>query len=186
MGLCHLLKFHTAGAAAYRVTAITGYTEELLDFPGNFDGFTYVELELVADWSGASPPNPVVRITGGPKTADITKLWPISLKVGETVGMLLDAPTAQSRGFLGIHPLAVFRQKADGGYSNGQLFTKQGAALDAIGHAVQNLVNLGADCATQDVLPDLDWVTPVTKATGATPVTTPNAAPGQRADGGTQ
>jgi hypothetical protein len=174
MTICHLLKFYAAGAGAYRVKAITGYTEELLDLPGNFDGFTYVELELVADWSGASPVNPVVRITGGPKTAKITQGWLVSLKVGEVVGVLLEASNARNRGFLGMHPLAVFRQKADGGYSNGQLFTKQASTLDAIGHAVQNLVSRGADCARQDVLPDLDGLSPVAKAT---PVGPPIAAP---------
>jgi hypothetical protein len=159
------LKFYTAGAGAYRVKAITGYTEELLDLPGKFDGFTYVELELVADWSGSSPPNPVVRITGGPKTAAVTRVWLVSLKVGEVVGLLLEGPSAGNRGFMGMHPLTVFRQKPDGGYSNGQLFTKQAAALDTIGHAVESLVRPGADCVQQDVLPDLDGVTPVAKST---------------------
>lgn len=156
LSLCELLKFFTAGAGAYRVKSLTGYTEELLDHPGNFDGFTYVELELVADWSGASPSNPVLRIAGGPKTPDITRRWTVSLTVGEVVGLLVVPASPANRGFPGIDSLGLFREEPGGGYSNGQLFTKQPAALDTIGHTIQNLVPLGAECAQSDVLPDLD------------------------------
>src|SRR5437773_10482851 len=104
ISLCKLLKFSSGGAGAYRVKSITGYTEELPDLPGNFGGFTYVELELVADWSGASPQNPVVRITGGPKNADLTELWTIRLKVGEVVGLLVTPASAANRGFSGLDP----------------------------------------------------------------------------------
>jgi len=186
ISLCELLKVHTAGAGAYRVKSITGYTEELLDLPGNFDGFTYVELDLVADWSGVSPANPIVRISGGPKTADITKLWTIGLKVGEVVGLLIWPANPGNRGFPGIAPRALFREKPDGGYSNGELFTKQPVALDAIGHTVQNLVNLGPACESQDVLPDLDGARPgAAPPAGPPPVPTP-AGPTSPVDGGTR
>lgn len=185
VSLCELLKTSPAGAGAYRVKSITGYTEELLELPGNFDGFTYVELELVADWSGASPANPLMRITGGPKAADITRLWTIQLKVGEIVGLLVEASRAENRGFPGIHPLSLFRQKPDGGYSNGQLFTKQPVALDTVGHTIQNLLNLGPACAGQDVLPDMDGL-PSSAAPQAAPppVAAPVGPASPPADGG--
>jgi hypothetical protein len=158
---------------------------ELAALSPAFGGFTYVELELVADWSGASPANPVVRITGGPKNADLTELWTIRLKVGEVVGLLITPASAANRGFSGLDPARVFRQKSDGGYSNGQLFTKQALALDTIGHTVQRLVNLGTACSQQDVVTDLDGPPPGGEAPAAgvqttTPSVGPSAPPGGR------
>jgi hypothetical protein len=155
VSLCYLLKFYDAGAGAYRVKSITGYTEELLAFPGHFDGFTYIELDLVTDWSGNAPANPVVRIAGGPKDAQITRGWDIGAKVGEVIGLLLEAPRADNRGYFGVEELTVFRQSSKGGFTNGQLFARRQVPLDVVGHAVEKIVRLGASCANADVLPDL-------------------------------
>lgn len=154
VGLCELLHFYTAGAGKYVVKKLTGVTEELREAPGHFDGFTYVELQLVDDWSGASPPNPTIRITGGPISATIQRNWQVSLAVGETIGILIEAPRPENENYYGLHELTVFKQGPDGGYSNGHLFRRKPSPVDHLGRLVRRLVANPKLCLQEDVLPD--------------------------------
>jgi hypothetical protein len=113
-------------------------------------------------------------------------MWMISLKVGEVVGLLVVPAIPENRGFLGIDSLGLFREQPGGGYSNGQIFTKQQVALDTIGHTIQSLVPLGAGCARMDVLPDADGTEPRAETSATPPPTAAPAPPSSPADGGAQ
>jgi hypothetical protein len=163
--LCELLESYNAGAGLYRVVSLVGRTEPSASQPSVPDGFTYVTLELVEDWSGGAPQKPVARISGGPLDAQRTKGWRVSLAVNEVVGVLLDAPTPQNAGYYDLHSLAVFKQQETGGHTNGQLFRH--ARAGELGKKVRRLAPLvGKGCEAEDVAPEDDEVATPAPAPG--------------------
>lgn len=134
-GLCELWKYFNAGAGLYRVDNIVGVTED--SSPGQADGFTYVQLTKLEDWSGTSPEHPVVRISGGPAAkAGVTKIWSVALSVGESIGALLLPATPENKNYLQLHSLGVFHLK-NGGYTNGHIFSQTRSDLVTLRAAVK-------------------------------------------------
>jgi hypothetical protein len=158
--LCHLLEYYDAGAGLYRVRSLTGYTEDMIEHPGHTAGFTYAQLDLVEDWSGKSPRAPIIRFRGGPADVDVVASWQISLRVGETIGALLEPPTAENRGYFNLRQLAIFHQREDGRYTNDQLFASAGADARELKRTIGRAISAGPNCEQFDVKPDTRLVVP--------------------------
>jgi hypothetical protein len=142
VGICELTRILTGPAGAYRVVRMTGVTEPIPELGGALGAFTYVELDLAEAWSDDAPQSAIARISGGP-TADpaITAGWRVTLSVGELLGLVLQAPTPENKGYYGIHNLGVFQSNPrTGGMSNGQLFTETTMPLSALGPIVRRAV----------------------------------------------
>jgi hypothetical protein len=85
---------------------------------------------VLADWGTQAAGTVIARTYGGP--TDVSPLgtpWSLSLRRGETVGMILSNPTDDNKMYYGIHNLALFQMAPDGSVTNGQLFTKRSVAL---------------------------------------------------------
>lgn len=161
--LCKLARhpmFESAGL--YRVERLTGVTEEDLWNPGQINGFTYVELSLVDGWHKAEA-KPVARILGGPWPDGRVGGWNIQLEVGEVVGLLLLRKAPENRGYPGIHELGLFKRGANGGFSNGQLFTRSAADEGQLGELVTAFSgeSIDAPCPANDVQSDVDLARPI-------------------------
>jgi hypothetical protein len=133
--------------------------------PGSqmLSGFTYVSLTLLDAWSPGAPAKPMARILGGPRCGGTYGGWSVSLKVGETVGILLVSPVAEDRNYYSLHRVGVFNQRADGGYSNGELFTKRFVDAAMLGQLIAGLWGTTGPCP-YDEEPDFGQVSPVTPA----------------------
>lgn len=148
VSLCMLVRHpQWAGQGLYVVESLTGYTEDSVSTPGERQAVTYVKLVLAEGWYQAES-RPEARIAGGPTDDGKQVMWSVGLKVGETVGLLLGDARADNRGFYDLLPLGVFGQRADGGYTNGQLFTKQRVDARELGNLVKGLAGeaLGDPC----------------------------------------
>lgn len=132
-GLCKLVKDLFMGEAGlFKVKELAGMPEEVPGKPGYFDGFTYVDLELVAPWTLGTSDVVVARIVGGPTGKGSVQLWDVDLEVGETIGAILWAKK-NNKDYPSLHPLGVFKKQASGGYSNGIVFTKETKSAEEIG-----------------------------------------------------
>jgi hypothetical protein len=162
--LCELVRFFPDGAGFYRVTKLTGVTEEVYGRPGVYDGFTYVELELLSAWSPSAPTNPVARISGGPDGNGATRSFDVELAVGETVGLLL-RKLPDNYGYFSLDPLGCWKL-VDGGLTNGQILTKTRMDAAALGAILR--VDYAATPGTcpQDLAPD---VIPASSTPSSTP-----------------
>jgi hypothetical protein len=152
LSLCKLLPFFREGAGLYRVKKLTGVTEEMYGRPGVYDGFTYVEFELLNDWSGNAPKNPIARIAGGPDGNGATRSFDVELAVGETVGLLL-RKLPDNYGYFSLEPSACWKA-AGGGLTNGLYFTKTAVDASRLGAIIRELWAAGGSCQ-HDVLPDI-------------------------------
>jgi hypothetical protein len=122
MSLCELVRHPMFGQSGlYEVVSMSGATEEDLYNPGSMAGFTYVHLSRVVAFEATSA-DPTARILGGPWPDGTIGGWRISLSVGEQLGLLLVEPTPENRDFYDLHELGTFKEREDGGFSNGQLF----------------------------------------------------------------
>jgi hypothetical protein len=135
-GLCELVRhpmFEAAGL--YRVESLTGVLEDVgEEAQGIRKPFTYVELSLLDAWYNVEH-DTVARISGGPLGDGSTAAWRVSLKVGETVGLLLmQAPF--NGGHYDLNPQGMFHERDDGGYSNGVLFTSRVVSAAELGTMV--------------------------------------------------
>ena len=147
VSLCELAKWCTGGAALYTVDSITGFTEVSDD--GYPSGVTYVQLSKLEDLgAGAAPEHPLARMRGGPVLNSI-EVWDVALSVGEADAILLVPPSPETKGYYGLHPLAVFRE-LEGGYTNGQLFSENKADLTVLRKAFHDAV--GPDGCVRDTL----------------------------------
>lgn len=156
LSLCQLVRHPMFdGAGLYVVERMTGYTEEDLFNPGSVKGFTYVDLALVSAWHMAQK-RPVARILGGPYPSGEVGGWRISLKVGEFVALLLMDQRPENRNYYGLHELGTFKQLANGGYSNGQLFTQRRVDAAELGALIGGLGGGSLDDpCPYDVAPDV-------------------------------
>jgi hypothetical protein len=144
--------FYRQGAGVYRVNSLVGYTEPTSPGSSVFDGFTYVELELLEDWSGNAPKSAVARIDGGPSSRPgVTKSWAVRLRLGEEIGVILDPPSDDNYGYHSLRELTVFHQTPSGGFSNGFLFTHRTMKSGDIAKLVRRA--LAGHC-TEEMLPD--------------------------------
>jgi hypothetical protein len=155
VALCTLVRHPKwAGQGLYVVESLTGYTEDSVTTPEGRQAATYVKLTLVEGWYEAED-MPEARIAGGPTDSGGQYMWNINLRVGETVGLLLGDRRTDNRGFYDLLPLGVFKQRADGGYSNGQLFTQRRVDARELGSLVKGLAGAPlADPCPYDEQPD--------------------------------
>jgi len=154
--LCHTFKRHTGGAGLYRVVSIESFMEESEE-PRQLHPKTYVKLERLESWSVDAPKDPVARINGGVYPSGVTGGFPVSLVVGEKVGLILDAPTPGNLGFYSLHSAGVFSDRGGDHYTNDRLFTKDGASLQHLAEIVSARADLPFDeCRKNDVRTDIE------------------------------
>jgi hypothetical protein len=157
VSLCRLVRTPDwDGMGLYTVTGLINYTEERSSRAGARGAYTYVELELLDPWYKAQK-RVVARIPGGRSpSGEGTIMWFIGLKVGEQVGLLLGDARADNRGYYDIRELGLFRERQDGGYTNGQLFTQRHVDADELGRLVKGLAGGGVkDPCPYDEAPDI-------------------------------
>jgi hypothetical protein len=82
--LCELLRKPNVSYGVYRVVTLTGRSEQTPT--GVPKGSTYVSLERLG---GPGPQAPIAKIRGGPLPDGTDTLGPVSLTVGEVVGLVL-------------------------------------------------------------------------------------------------
>jgi hypothetical protein len=150
LGLCELLRWYPRGIGIYRVERLVGYTEQEAD--GSRGGATYASLLQTERWVPGSAVT-AARLDGGPLGAGVTASWEVSLRRDEEVLLLFDAPSAANRGYYGLDSLTVFRRKADGTFTNGQLFTHSSISDGDLKVLIQDIVSATGGCP-RDVLPD--------------------------------
>jgi hypothetical protein len=171
-----LLTAVTQTAQAYftcQVDSLTGYTEHI---DNQAYTATYAELSLVENWFEGQK-KVLVRLAGGPTDQGGVTLWDIALKVGEKVAVLGFVKARDiNRGYLTINPLHLFHQRPDdGGYTNGQLFSRRVVTADQLGRLVKGLTGRKlADACPYDEMPDVRRKEPTPQGgqTGPTPVVT--------------
>jgi hypothetical protein len=129
VGLCELVRILDGGGGLYKVVRLKGVEEA--------GGVTDVELERVEAWTPDAPERPIARIQGGPAGGGVTRAWELSLRVGETLGVLFYAPREENRGRWGIDSLGVFQPDERGHVTNGQLFRERPYDLGEIGRLVR-------------------------------------------------
>jgi hypothetical protein len=133
--LCDLLD--TLGSRGhvglYRVLSLTGRTEPLPG--GTLGGYTYAQLERVGGVQGGEPAHAVARLTGGPIGPNAQAPTEVSLRVGETVGVLL-RPDPEHPGYVALRTLDVFHQTG-ANYDNGQLQWSGALATDFLARVRQ-------------------------------------------------
>ncbi len=138
--LCELAYFFDGGAGLYRVANIVGVAENADDGSKRKSAHTYVQFDLLEDWSGFAPARPIVRITGGPLARDLTQSFALSLRKGETVGLFLYSPLpGENKGYYRTNMQGIFRADAKSGYSNGVLFDKSAVPSEKLGAMVSEL-----------------------------------------------
>lgn len=149
--LCDLVKGLAGPSGVYRVTKLEGVAEVYGN--GTPNPHTYISLQHVSTWSKNAPKSVVARIPGGPLPTDGVQSWLVGMKLGEIVGLHLYKYPG-NKGFYGIHPLGVWRQREGGaGVTNGQLFTKSAKTFAEIGVMVAKINAQSKGCAIS-VAPD--------------------------------
>lgn len=165
IGLCELAQGFARGGGVYQVDSIVS-TMEFADLaPGSTDTvveqpFTFITFKSVAPWTPGAPVNPVARIRGGEFPNGSIQPWPVSLAVGEQVGLLFYDPyplPTSNHGFLTVHQQGLFQLKANGGYSNTELFTASKKGLAEVGEMLSKLYAALSACPL-DVAPDVGAV----------------------------
>jgi hypothetical protein len=120
---------------------------------------TFIHLELLEAWSPNAPGNPVARIHGGPGPDGVTVGFPVSLRKGEVVGILLIEPvdsedsTRDTKGFYGLYVPGIFHDVGDG-FTNGQLFSQRRVSVAELGAFITAAVAKAGSPDCPDVLPD--------------------------------
>ena len=141
MDLCELAYLFDGGAGRYRVTDIVSVSETT-EIEGRRApaAFTYIQLELLEDWSGFAPDHPVLRIRGGALDHERTQSWDLGVERGEVVGLFLSSPLETlNEGYYRSSALGLFRRKDDGGYSNGHLFEREVTSIDELGKLTSDM-----------------------------------------------
>jgi hypothetical protein len=152
--LCQLVRApRVHGGGLYMVESITGFTEKDLHNPeSNKKGFTYVSLSLVDPWFQAEK-RVTARIFGGPFPSGDVGGWDVDLKVGQQVGLLFTKPTPENHGHPYLSSHGTFLLREDGGYSNGELFTKRRVDAKELGELARAMATSDDACA-RDEAPD--------------------------------
>lgn len=125
VSLCQLVHSDVSGGGGmYIVESLTGVAEMDLYPGGDISGFTYVKLRLVDPWFDAEE-QPIARIFGGPYPNQTGESggWSIRLEIGQIVGVTFRRADPGNRNCRHMSMPGIFAQRADGSYTNDELFT---------------------------------------------------------------
>ena len=154
--LCHTLKRHTGGAGLYRVVSMESVMEHNQELNAMHPK-TYVRLERLEAWSLSAPKDAVARINGGVYPDGGQGGFPVTLAVGEKVGLILDAPSPENLGFYSLHSAGVFADRGGDHYTNDRIFTKDGAPLSELARVISARADLSFEqCRKDDVVTDIE------------------------------
>ena len=121
-------------AGAYRVASMTGVYEEVAD--GTWEPWTYVELELVDEWSKDAS-DVTLRIQGGPFPDGSRSGHFLTLARGETIGGVVLEPPVWNTGYRFIETDQLFRE-TDGTMSNGRVSAPTGELATILARAIDD------------------------------------------------